>query len=199
MLLGTVVFVGLGAVFLGAGPDVATELDAAASVGPAEPARTTAPAADDPLRKALALTEAELRGRMPPVPRRIEEPGALGDALMLEMTQLGVNVTSVDATVMKYTGRKQDQPKTVEVRVSYVPGARPGADAVAAQAASARDVGAIALVVGRYVRVYRLEVPILEITDMSTLTKGILPPAQAEAWYLGRVPLPKLLESMHRL
>jgi hypothetical protein len=137
---------------------------------------------------------------MPPVPRRIEEPGALGDALMLEMTQLGVNVTSVDARVMKYTGRKQDQPKTVEVRVSYVPGARTVAgDAVASQAASARDVGAIALVVGRYVRVYRLEVPILELTDMSTLSKGILPSTQAEAWYLGRVPLPKLVESMQRL
>jgi hypothetical protein len=163
-------------------PQVTTPTPAATAPTPA------ATPVDDGRQLALLQTEAELRGRLPPVPRPIKEPGALADALMLEMTQLGVSVSTVDANVVKWVGRKQDEPKTVEVRVAYRASVEPS-----------RDIGAIGLVVGRYMRVYRLEVPILEITETSTLTRSVVDSTQTEAWYLSRLPLARFLEAVRQI
>lgn len=184
MLVATILLAVGGLAFLRgqSTPQVTTPTPSATAPTPA------APPVDDGRQLALLQTEAELRGRLPPIPRPIKEPGALADALMLEMTQLGVSVSTVDANVVKWVGRKQDEPKTVEVRVAYRASADPS-----------RDLGAIGLVVGRYMRVYRLEVPILEVTETSTLTRSMVDSAQTEAWYLSRLPLPRFLEAVRQI
>jgi hypothetical protein len=179
MVVATALLAFAGVSFLRGGSTTAPSGPAQSAPAPA------APSAEELRKRTLLQTEAELRGRLPPVPRPIKEPGALGDALMLEMTQLGVGVSTVDARVVKWVGRKQDEPKTVEVRVAFRPSADPS-----------RDLGAIGLVVGRYMRVYRLEVPILEVTDTSTLSRSMVDSAQAEAWYLSRLPLVRFLEAV---
>ena len=128
---------------------------------------------------ALRQTEAGLRARMAPNPREARTETQLSDALLLDIGQMQVRVRSVKVRVVKYSGRRLDEPRAAEIRVEYLPGDD-----------RARDLGAIALVVGRYARMLRMDLPVFTITD--TLGQSVAPTALVvDAFYLGRLDLEK--------
>ncbi|HNH47934.1 MAG TPA: hypothetical protein PKY30_12895 [Myxococcota bacterium] len=105
-----------------------------------------------PTPSPVQLLEKELRAALPPNPRAVVEAGDLPDNLTIELQQMGVDVVTVDATVTKWAGRKEDQPQAAEIHITIKP-----------SEALERDMGAIGLVVGRYVTLYRLSVPVFEV------------------------------------
>jgi len=132
----------------------------------------------------LAAVEAELRkAHVGPV-REVRGPGDLDDALLLDLQQLGVQVVSVRAPVVRWTGRKKDDPAAAEVHVTF----KPGPD-------QNRDLGAIGLAVGRYKLKYNLQVEPFEIIMESEGTGAAttLDPAVAERFVQGRARLSELV------
>ncbi len=133
---------------------------------------------------AMRQTEAGLRTRMAPNPREARTETQLSDALLLDIGQMQVRVRSVKVRVVKYSGRRLDEPRAAEIRVEYLPGDD-----------RARDVGAIALVVGRYARMLRMDLPVFTITD--ALGQSVAPPALVvDAFYLGRLDLEKFMAGL---
>ncbi|MFN7147651.1 MAG: hypothetical protein ACK4YP_28035, partial [Myxococcota bacterium] len=133
----------------------------------------------------LVLLDAELRKSLSPTPRAVKKAGDLSDALLLELVQQRVQVVAADGLVTKWIGRLGDEPKTAEVRVRY----RSGGD-------MSRELGAIALVVGRYKRFYHLEMPVFEVTEEGTGGVTTIDPDKAEAYYQARLTLEELLGSI---
>lgn len=132
----------------------------------------------------LAAVEAELRkAHIGPV-REVRGPGDLDDALLLDLQQLGVQVVSVRAPVVRWTGRKKDDPAAAEVHVTF----KPGPD-------QNRDLGAIGLAVGRYKLKYNLQVDPFEIIMEGDRTRAAttLDPAVAERFVQGRATLSELV------
>lgn len=124
--------------------------------------------------------EADLRAAPLGDVREVHRPGDLGDALLIELQQLGVEIVSVDATVTRWTGRKSDVPAAAELRVTFRP-----------SESLNRDLGAILIATGRYKLHYKLDVPVLEAT-MSTdegLQATTLDPALAEKFAQSRIGL----------
>jgi hypothetical protein len=151
-----------------AGPGPAGETVA---TGPAAPATPAGPGT------ALRPVEAALRAALPSEPRDVQTATQLIDAITLDLAQMQVRVVSVDAKVVRFTGRKLDRPRSVEVRVRLLG----GEDA-------ARDLGAVALVVGRYARLYRLDLPVFVVTDAAGRARS-LRGDDVDALYLGRLDL----------
>lgn len=145
-----------------------------AAVGSATP--ETSPA------KAMLALEQELRANLSPTPRVVRTQDDLQDAVMVELVQFGVDVQSVDVRVTHWVGRKRDEPKTAEVRVTF----RKSDDV-------GRDIGAIALVVGRYKRLYRLDLPVFEVVEAGSGGRTVLDPDKAELFYQARLPLGRFL------
>ncbi|GDX80277.1 hypothetical protein LBMAG42_20880 [Deltaproteobacteria bacterium] len=134
------------------------------------------PKAVDPF-KAL---EAELRAAPLGDVREVHRPGDLGDALLIELQQLGLEIVSVNATVTRWSGRKSDLPAAAEVRVTFRP-----------SESLNRDLGAILIAAGRYKLHYKLDIPVLEAT-MSTdegLQATVLDPSLAEKFAQSRIGL----------
>ncbi len=144
-------------------------------------ADTRTPAPPSP----LALLEQELRTALPATPRLVEKDGDLSDALLLELVQLRVDVVNADGHVTKWVGRHLDEPKKAEVRIQY----RSTGDI-------SREMGAIAMVVGRYKRLYRLDIGVFEVTEMAAQGQTRIDPDKAEALYQARLSLEKLLASI---
>ena len=133
---------------------------------------------------AMRQVEAGLRTRMAPNPRESRTETQLSDALLLDIGQMQVRVRSVKVRVVKYSGRRLDEPRAAEVRVDYLPGED-----------RARDLGAITLVVGRYARMLRMDLPLFTITD--TLGQAVAPTALVvDAFYLGRLDLEKFMAGL---
>lgn len=173
---GVLLLIGYGWISFGGSSRIGVEAVEPPAAVTAAPLRV--PAAPDP----LARTESELRNQLPPDTKRIREAGDLNDALLLELVQLGVQVGAVDAPVTKWAGRKQDDPRAAEIRIRFT--ARPEIE---------RDLGAIALVVGRYKRTYRLDIPVFDLTEETTGGHTLVNAEQAEAFYMQRVSLTALL------
>jgi hypothetical protein len=148
---------------------------------PPEPKQAATPDPASPLR----AIEATLRANLPPLPRGVSKPGDLSDALLLELVQEQVQVEKADGRVTKWVGRRLDEPKTAEVRIQY----RTTGD-------FSREMAAIALVVGRYKRLYRLDMPVLEVTETSTQGMTRIDPEKAEGFYQARVTIDELLGSI---
>lgn len=145
--------------------------------------RSEQPTAPDP--EPVQLLEKELRIALPPNPRAVVEAGDLPDNLTIELQQMAVDVVTVDATVTKWAGRKEDQPQVAEIHITIRP-----------SEALERDMGAIGLVVGRYVTLYRLSVPVFEVfvvTD-NQAAKRDFDAARASSFYEERLSLQDWLE-----
>lgn len=153
-----------------------------AGVSTPRPARER-PVATQP--SALALLDAELRASLAANPRQIRAPEDLSNALLVELVQQRVQVEAADGLVTRWVGKKGDEPRTAEVRIRY----RSGGD-------MARELGAIALVGGRYKRLYRLEMPVFEVTELGTNGVTTIDPEKAEAYYQARLSLEELLGSI---
>lgn len=126
---------------------------------------------------ALRPVEAALRAALPSAPREVQTATQLIDAITLDLAQMQVRVASVDAQVVRFTGRRLDRPRSVEVRVRLLGGED-----------RARDLGAVALVVGRYARLYRLDLPVFVVTDAAGRAVS-LRGDDVDALYLGRMDL----------
>ena len=94
-------------------------------------------------------------------------------------------VEEADGVVTKWIGRTGDEPKSAEVRISY----RSGGDLT-------RELGAIALVVGRYKRFYRLDIPVFEVTEVGARGVTRIRAEDAEAYYQARMSLEDLLKTL---
>ncbi len=157
-----------------------------AGVGAAGPARATSAATPAPEPPSpLVLLDAELRKSLSATPRAVREAGDLSDALMIELVQQRLEVVEANGLVTKWVGKQGDEPRVAEVRVRY----RSGGD-------MARELGAVALVVGRYKRFYRLDIPVFEVTELGTGGVTRIDPDKAEAYYQARISLEQLLASI---
>ncbi len=126
--------------------------------------------------------EDQVRARMRPEPMDISGSGAFQDALLIELSQQRVDVVSVEAPVVSWVGVHKDLPETVEVRVRFR----------SRQGEIDRELAAIGLVVGRYVRSYHLDIPrfevIIEGVNGSTRRLGV-DPEMARRFYLKRISM----------
>ena len=112
--------------------------------------------------------------------------GDLTDAILLDLAQMQVRTRSVDTRVVRWTGRKLDEPRAAEVRIGWDPGDDPD-----------RELGAIALVVGRYARSYRMDLPVFTVENASG---AVLAPRNTDVqeFYLGRLDLHRFLATLGR-
>ncbi|MDP2316461.1 MAG: hypothetical protein Q8P41_26425 [Pseudomonadota bacterium] len=133
----------------------------------------------------LVALDVELRAALSPHPRDVKEAGDLSDALLVELLQQRLDVIDANGVVTKWVGRKGDEPKSAEVRISY----RSAGDL-------SRELGGIALVVGRYKRFYRLDIPLFEVTEVGTRGVTRIDAANAESYYQARITLEDLLLSL---
>ncbi len=150
-------------------------------------ARTTTArtAVTEPAVSPLVELDADLRSLLAAHPRDVKEAGDFSDALLVELVQLRVEVIEANGLVTKWIGKKGDEPKSAEVRVSY----RSAGD-------MSRELGAIALVVGRYKRFFRMDMPVFEVTEVGARGVTRIDANQAEAYYQARITLEELLTSL---
>jgi hypothetical protein len=113
------------------------------------------------------------------------EAGNLPDNLTIELQQMRVDVVTVEAVVTKWAGRKEDQPQAAEIHITVRP-----------SEALERDMGAIGLVVGRYVTLYRLAVPVFEVIVVTgdQAAKRDFDAARSSSFYEERLSLEQWLE-----
>lgn len=132
----------------------------------------------------LAAVEAELRSVSLGDVREVRKPGDLGDAVLIELQELRLDVERVDAPVGKWGGKKRDDPVMAEVRVSFRSGGKLD-----------RELGAIAMVVGRYKQAYIIDIPVVEARWSSggeTRSK-MIDAKLAESFVQGRASLAQVL------
>ena len=174
-----------------AAPPATPPAAAAAVTGPAVAPST--PAARIPTYPGASglhdALEADLRAQMPDAPRDISQPGQLEDALLIELTRMRVPTSSIRAPVLTWAGRKNDVPQSAEIHIRYR----------SAPGELERELGAVGLVVGRYVHTYALEVPAL---DVVIERQGVEPrqlaidPSVAQRFYLKRLALNDFLDAL---
>ncbi len=146
---------------------------------------------DTPVDSPYIEMEADLRALLLDSPREIAADGQLEDALLIELRRLRVQTTGIEAPVLTWAGRKKDVPQSAEIHIHYT--SRPGE--------LDRELGAIGLVVGRYVHTFALEVPVLDVV-VDGLEGGArlvtLDPDAARKLYLKRIDLDGFLQQMRR-
>jgi hypothetical protein len=91
--------------------------------------------------------EDAIRGQMMDDTLMIAGLGDLADNLLIELRRVKIDVVAIDARVVTWGGRKKDVPLTADVRIRY---RTKGEDLD-------RELGAIALVMGKYLQHYDLE------------------------------------------
>lgn len=126
------------------------------------------------------MVEQELRTALVGEVRPVQAPGELGDALMIDLQNLRIDVTSVDAPVTQWSGRNKDVPRTAEIHVTL------GSDQEVD-----RQIAAVALTVGRYKRALRLDIPLVEVVVKSVEgdLRTTIDAKRAEELYIGRISL----------
>ena len=162
--------------FVRATGELETGIDPAAPEPAVEALPPDAPA--EPEGTDLQQLDEELRAGLRSEVRAIHSDDELGDALLSDLLNVRATVRDVKATVIKWTGRKQDLPHTAEVRVT-----------LDGPAELDRQLLAVGLVVGRYKRTHRMEVPLLEVyvPGDAGLRKLVLDGTRAEAYYERRI------------
>lgn len=132
----------------------------------------------------MAAVEAELRSVPLGDPHPVSRAGDLGDAILIELQKLRVDVVRVDAPVTKWGGKKLDDPAVAEVRVHF-----------RSRGKLDRELGAVALVVGRYKQRYTIDIPVLEArweSEGGTRAK-LIDARTAELFTQGRAKLGQVL------
>lgn len=158
---------------------------------PDPPPKAAKPSSDLTVRNAVAepsleqITK-ELRAGLTGEVRTIHEDSQLGDALLIDLQNLHTGVISVEAPVLEWAGRDHDHPGRVEIHARLEDGQPLD-----------RQLGAVAMVTGRYMRAFGMRVDVLEVVlhgadgDKATT----LDPAAAQDYYIGRVTLEQLLQT----
>jgi hypothetical protein len=99
----------------------------------------------------LADVERELRAASLGDLHEVSRPGDLGDGILVDLQKLRIDVQRVDAPVTRWVGRKNDHPAEAEVHITFTTSGELD-----------RELGAIALVVGRYKKRYTIDMPVIE-------------------------------------
>jgi hypothetical protein len=154
------------------------------SAAPAQVAPPPAPAPPGAPADSAAL-EDELRGLLPGGRQEVRKDGDLEVALMIELSRMRLPARRVEAPVLAWTGRKKDVPQSADIRVHFDH-----------MGDVDREVAAIGLVVGKYIRLYKLEVGRFEmvIYGLGDSPRGrALDPRRAEDLYLQRISVADFL------
>lgn len=134
----------------------------------------------------LATIEKGLRSVDLGEPKAVEKDGDLGDAVLIDLQHYRLDITKVEAPVTRWGGKHRDEPMSAEVRIEY-----------RSAGELDRELGAIALTVGRYKARYRLDLPVFQVT--ATAEDGpqryLIDPTRAEQFARGRLSLEQLLAS----
>lgn len=85
-------------------------------------------------------------------PRPVEAPGDLGDALLIDLQNLKVDVIQVEAPVTRWGGKKGKDPLAAEIHV-----------VVESKGEPERELGAVAIAAGRYKYSYTLDLSAIEV------------------------------------
>ncbi|MEL6343285.1 MAG: hypothetical protein AAFV53_09110 [Myxococcota bacterium] len=149
----------------------------------------TALAAQATRGDALDTLEDNLRDEMRPGLLPVEREGQLQDALLIEMNHLRLDVASIDAPVT-FTGFNGDVPKSapieVLVRASDDPDEKP------------RALAAAAMVIGKYMQGYSLQVPTATLTRQlpdGRTERHDLTPVDAQRLYIKRITISDYLQT----
>jgi hypothetical protein len=152
------------------------------ATAPTPPGNISTPA---PVGSPLAPVEQEIRDLLPKDPRPIQQAGDFTDILTIELQQEHLDVEHVDALITRWGGRHSDQPLSAEIRVT-----------LRSSGEIEQELGAVGLVVGRYVHLYRLNISLFEVTlikDDGAFRRN-LNGEKADALYAGTLHLEQFLE-----
>lgn len=132
----------------------------------------------------LVQVERELRAIGLGEVHEVTRDGDLGDGILIDLQKLRLDVERVDAPVLRWVGRKQEDPEQAEVHVTF-----------RSTGELDRELGAIALVVGRYKLRYSIDIPIVEalFTVDGMLRSQMLDDKVAEQFYANRTTLKEVL------
>jgi hypothetical protein len=133
--------------------------------------------------------ETDIRNQMMADTLMIAGPGDLGDNLLIELRRVRLDVVAIDARVVEWGGRNRDVPLTADVRIRY----RTSGDGLD------RELGAIALVMGKYLQHFDME-----LTRFDVIFEGLgdramqrsLDAKGARGLYLRRIGLEDYLTEM---
>jgi hypothetical protein len=143
--------------------------------GDAVPALVNAP---------LNELDAELRGMLRPTCLLVDPEHIFEDIMTVELNSMEIDSIGIRATVVEWTGRKNDKPKTAIFRFH-----------IQSSGAIDRDLAAVSLVVGKYIHRYLLGVAQFEIqleTDSGTISFDV-DPDTARNYYLERIDIIRLM------
>ncbi len=131
--------------------------------------------------------EDELRDQLMEGLLDIPGEGEFEDALLIELRRVRVDVRSVRVKILSWAGRRQDLPDQVGFNLKVV--ARDGE--------LDRDLGALGLVMGKYIQHYGLQAVELNIILSSDdgLRKLVMDPEVARRYFTHRVSLERFLQS----
>lgn len=173
-------------------PPVAAELPQTASPPPTPEAPPSAPPASPADAVAggepYADLEQELRALLLPDVREATSEEAIEDAFLIELHAVRLNIVRVDASVSGWAGRKRDQPKVLTLRI----------DLRSEPSQIDWDLGAVGLVVGKYVQRFGYELTRLEVVFegvAETPQKMPLDPEASRQLYLERLSLLEYLQA----
>lgn len=165
---------------------LAPTLPVEAAVAPTEPRENRSGAGHQGTSSdALAGVEKELRGVQLGDPRPVKKDGDLGDAILIDLQRLKVDTLDVKAPVTQWSGKRAETPITAEIRIQFR----------TADGELFRELGAIAISVGRYINITRLKVDTFDVTATSDEGTRVYPidPLRAEDFARGRISLQQLL------
>ena len=131
--------------------------------------------------------EDELRGQLMESVLDLNKPGDLDDALLIELRRVRLEVMSTNAEVTSWTGHRQDAPEWADFRLRLR----------TSEANLQRDLAGVALVVGKYIQHYSLQVEVFEIhLEMEDgLRRLAMDPEASAQFFLKRISMEELLES----
>ena len=131
--------------------------------------------------------EDELRDQLMEGLLDIPGEGEFEDALLIELRRVRVDVRSVRVKILTWAGRRQDLPDQVSFNLKVM--ARDGE--------LDRDLGALGLVMGKYIQHYGLQAVELNVILSSEdgLRKVVMDPEVARRYFTHRVSLERFLQS----
>lgn len=136
---------------------------------------------------ATAAVEKQLRGVQLGDPRPVKKDGDLGDAILIDLQRLKVDILDVKAPVTQWSGKRAETPIEAEIHIQYraVPGELD------------RELGAIAISVGRYININRLKVTAFDVAATTGEKTVLYPvdPQRAEDFARGRISLAQLMRT----
>lgn len=161
------------------------------SAGAAAPPTAAAPVppARPSVQDSYAAMEDEIRQQMSMDLERVAEPGDLEDAMYIELRRAGLDVASAHAEVLEWVGRREDVPSRADFRIRLR----------SREGQLDRELGTAAIVIGKYIQRYSLNVPRFEVVLEAPgrePTRWSLDPGAAVNLYTQRITLLDFLNSL---